>query len=172
MGWSGTGLTGTDNLVVNILSGSTGDRSYTANFDATDYAINYNLNGGSANNPLTYTIDSNAITLNNPTKLGYIFTGWSGTDLTGNDNMNVTIPAGSTGNRSYTANYILDVITINSFTATSSTLYVGSTDYLGNVNSSTTTSVNYSGTANTISYSSGNTSVATVSNNGVITAVG
>ncbi|MGN0114315.1 MAG: dockerin type I domain-containing protein, partial [Acutalibacteraceae bacterium] len=45
------------------------------------------------------------ITLNNPAKIGYAFTGWSGTGLTGEDNMTVTIPKGSTGDRTYTAHY-------------------------------------------------------------------
>ena len=40
-----------------------------------------------------------------PTYTGYTFTGWSGTGLTGEDNLTVTIPKGSTGNRSYTAHW-------------------------------------------------------------------
>ena len=48
-------------------------------------------------------VASAAITLTNPTKEGYTFTGWSGTGLTGDNNMTVTIPANSTGDRSYTA---------------------------------------------------------------------
>ena len=69
------------------------------------YNITYNLGGGTANNPATYTVESESVTLNNPTKSGYTFTGWSGTGLTGNNNKNVTIPKGSTGNRTYTAHF-------------------------------------------------------------------
>ena len=106
VGWSGTGLEGTDNLIVTIAEGSTGNRSYTANWsEALVYEIDYNLNGGTATNPLTYTVETESFTLENPTKTGYTFTGWSGTDLTGNDNMSVTIAKGSTGARSYTANW-------------------------------------------------------------------
>ena len=36
---------------------------------------------------------------------GYTFTGWSGTGLDGENNMTVTIPTGSTGNRTYTAHW-------------------------------------------------------------------
>ncbi|MGN0736460.1 MAG: InlB B-repeat-containing protein [Anaerovoracaceae bacterium] len=107
-GWSGTGLTGTNNTNVTISKGSTGDRAYIANWTPDTYGITYNLNGGTATNPTDYTAESEAITLNNPTKSGYTFTGWSGTDLTGADNMTVTIPKGSTGNREYTANWKLD----------------------------------------------------------------
>ena len=47
-------------------------------------------------NPDTYTIETVAFTLKNPTKSGYTFTGWSGTGLDGENNMTVTIPKGST----------------------------------------------------------------------------
>lgn len=70
-----------------------------------NYSITYNLDGGSADNPGTYTVESDDITLEIPTKENYVFTGWSGTDLTGDNNMTVTIPKGSTGGREYTANY-------------------------------------------------------------------
>lgn len=70
------------------------------------YAITYDLNGGTAEgNPDTYTVETDAFTLKNPTRPGYIFTGWSGTGLTGDNNLTVTIPKGSTGNRSYTAHW-------------------------------------------------------------------
>ena len=91
---------------VTILAGSTGNKEYTANFTKDTYAIGYTLNGGAVanENPTTYQVDTAAITLNNPTKLGYTFIGWIGTDLTGNT-MTVTIPTNSTGNRTYTANW-------------------------------------------------------------------
>ena len=104
-GWSGTGLTGNTNTTVTIEKASTGNRSYEAHYTPKSYTISYTLNGGSASNASSYTIESNAITLNNPTKAGYTFTGWSGTDLTGDNNLVVTIPTGSTGNRSYEAHY-------------------------------------------------------------------
>lgn len=73
--------------------------------DAITYNISYDLDGGTATNPATYNAESDAITLNNPVKPGYTFTGWSGTDLTGENNMTVTIPKESTGDRSYTAHW-------------------------------------------------------------------
>ena len=70
------------------------------------YAITYDLNGGTAEgNPDTYTVETDAFTLKNPTRPGYTFTGWSGTGLTGEDNLTVTIQKGSTGERSYTAHW-------------------------------------------------------------------
>ena len=55
-------------------------------------------------NPASYTIESEAITLKNPTREGYTFAGWTGTGIEGTS-MAVTIAAGSTGVRSYTATW-------------------------------------------------------------------
>ncbi len=57
-----------------------------------DYLITYDLDGGtvSGENPSTYTRETPAFTLINPTKKGYNFAGWEGTDLSGKT-MNVTI---------------------------------------------------------------------------------
>ena len=78
----------------------------TAQWTVHQYTITYDLAGGTAEgNPNTYTIETGAFTLKNPTKSGYTFTGWSGTGLDGENNMTVTIPTGSTGNRIYTAHW-------------------------------------------------------------------
>ena len=78
----------------------------TAQWTVNQYTITYNLAGGTVeSNPNTYTIETKAFTLKNPTKSGYTFTGWSGTGLDGEKNMTVTIPTGSTGNRIYTAHW-------------------------------------------------------------------
>ena len=68
------------------------------------YTITYDLDRGTADdNPTGYTVETETFTLKNPTRPGYIFSGWSGTGLTGENNLTVTIEKGSTGNRSYTA---------------------------------------------------------------------
>ena len=78
----------------------------TAQWTVNQYTITYDLAGGTVEgNPNTYTIETVAFTLKNPTKSGYTFTGWSGTGLDGENNMTVTIPTGSTGNRIYTAHW-------------------------------------------------------------------
>ena len=78
----------------------------TAQWRINQYTISYNLNNGTATgNPDSYTVESDAITLNTPTRPGYTFTGWSGTGLTGENNLTVAIPKGSTGDRSYTAHW-------------------------------------------------------------------
>ncbi len=115
LGWSGTGLTGNRNLTVTIPKGSIGDREYTANIAPTPYTITYNLDGGTngTNNPTEYNYESNEIVLARPTKEGYTFTGWSGTGIDGEDNLDVTIPTQSHGDREYTAHW-----NINRYTAT------------------------------------------------------
>ena len=71
----------------------------------TTYHIKYTLDGGTMSGaPETYTENSADITLPQPTKAGYRFTGWTGTDLTA-PTMEVTIPTGSKGDREYTANW-------------------------------------------------------------------
>ena len=109
-GWTGTGLTEATTTVT-IAKGSIGERSYTATWTPVEYAITYNLDGGSAENPAKYTIESADITLNNPTKTGYTFLGWTGTDLT-EATKKVTIANGSTGEKSFTATWQINQYTI------------------------------------------------------------
>ena len=75
------------------------------------YNITYNLNGGEAENPVKYTTETETFTLNNPTKNGYEFLGWTGTDI---DEMTktVVISQGSVGDREYTANWRIITYTI------------------------------------------------------------
>ena len=102
-GWTGTGLDAATTTVT-VAQGSTGDRSYTATWTPIVYNITYDLAGGSASNPATYTIETPDFTLNNPTREGYTFAGWTGTGLDA-ATTSVTIAQGSTGNRSYTATW-------------------------------------------------------------------
>ena len=106
-GWTGTGLTEATTTVT-IAKGSTGDRAYTATWSLADYTITYDLAGGAlaegVSNPAGYNIDSDDITLNNPTREGYTFAGWTGTGLT-EATITVTIAKGSHENKTYTATW-------------------------------------------------------------------
>ena len=108
-GWIGSNGN-TPQLEVKVEKGTTQDLNFEAVFEIINYQITYNLDGGEATNPETYTINQ-TVTLNNPTKAGYTFTGWTGTDLN-EQTLNVTIPANSTGERTYTAHYSLDTYNI------------------------------------------------------------
>ena len=87
------------------------DQTVVAGFTPITYTLTYTLNGGTATNPATYTIETTTFTLNNPTKAGYDFAGWTGTGLA-EPTTSVTIAAGSTGNRSYTATWTPTVYNI------------------------------------------------------------
>ena len=81
-----------------------------ADWDLIEYTISYDLKGGSTTTPnrTSYTIETETFTLINPTKVvdevDCAFLGWTGTDLIGTE-ISVTIPQGSTGDRSYKARY-------------------------------------------------------------------
>ena len=102
--------TKSDGSGVNYNSGA----SYTVDDDVTLYArynlatynINYVLNGGTndSNNPSTYTIESNNITLADATKTGYTFKGWTGNGTT-TPTKNLLLPKGSYGDKTFTANF-------------------------------------------------------------------
>ena len=106
-GWTGTGLTEAT-MTVTIPKGSLGDRTYTATWTITTYNITYDLAGGTVAtaNPTSYTVETNDFTLNNPTRSGYDFQGWHGTgvDVV---STTVTVAKGSTGNRTYTAHWVV-----------------------------------------------------------------
>jgi len=72
-------------------------------FKTIEYTITYDLGDGSASNVTKYTIEDET-TLNNPTKDGYTFAGWTG--FNGDDlQTRVTISKGTTGNISFKAHY-------------------------------------------------------------------
>jgi uncharacterized repeat protein (TIGR02543 family) len=91
--------------VTSIVKGSTGDKTLYAKWTPVSYKITYNLNGGTNNNsnPLTYNVTTQIITLNNPTRAGYTFSGWySDSKLT---NKVTSIKKGSTGNKTLYAKW-------------------------------------------------------------------
>jgi len=100
--------------VSNLTAELNGNVELFAKWTAIEYTITYNgVNGATFEtaNPTTYTIESAAITLNNPTREGYTFAGWTGTGLDA-ATTSVTIAAGSTGARTYTATWTPIVYTI------------------------------------------------------------
>jgi len=88
-----------------IQQGSIGDRAFTANWIARNYSITYHLNAGinHADNPSEFTIESDEIILQAPTRHGFIFIGWSPSNV---------IASGSTGDKSFTAKWEATVYTI------------------------------------------------------------
>ena len=72
----------------------------------SQFTIEYNLEGGvlAESNPTTYNVNTESFTLKNPTKEGLIFEGWTGSNGE-TPELTVTIEKGSTGNKTYTANW-------------------------------------------------------------------
>ena len=105
----------------------TEDRKYNGNttiyaqWTPIGYNITYDLGGGSVSsaNPASYNIEASTITLSNPTKTGYTFAGWTGTNGT-TPQTTVSIPSGNINDRSYTANWTINryMITFNANSGT------------------------------------------------------
>ena len=128
--------------------------------ESTNYTITYGLNNGIVSNPTQYNANSETITLNNPTKTlvfkgnynatsganasttdnitigndttqAQTFAGWTGSNGISPETT-VTIPTGSTGNRSYTAHWTavagtLPTVTKSGYTCGWSTSSTGTT---------------------------------------------
>ena len=79
-------------------------------FSPKKYTITCVLNNGQKDWTYNYTVTDPDFTLYNPTKDGYVFVGWSRTDVQEvyNTALTVTIPQGSIGDRTYTAVYMKD----------------------------------------------------------------
>ena len=103
LGWTGEGIT-TPQPNVTIPKGSTGDKTYIENWKLTEYNITMDLNGGSGQEKVVYTMTDEDFELPTPTRNGYEFVGWTGEGIT-TPQTSVKIPKGSTGNKAYTANW-------------------------------------------------------------------
>ena len=103
LGWTGEGIT-TPQPNVTIPKGSTGDKTYIENWELTEYNITVDLNGGSGQEKVVYTMTDEDFELPTPTRNGYEFVGWTGEGIT-TPQTSVIIPKGSTGNKAYTANW-------------------------------------------------------------------
>ena len=105
-GWYVTeALSGT--AVESIGGGATGAVTLYAKWTPVSYSITYNLNDGTnaATNPASYTIETENITLAEPTKEGFTFGGWY-TDSSFSGTKQTSIEKGSTGNKVYYAKWL------------------------------------------------------------------
>ena len=109
LGWTGEGIT-EPQKTMEIPQGSTGDRTYTANWQVIEYTITLDVSGGDPLDPITYTVETPVI-LPTPTSTGYTFLGWTGEGET-TPQPTVVLPKGTTGDKAYTANWKVITYTI------------------------------------------------------------
>ncbi len=102
LGWTGEGIT-EPQKTMEIPQGSTGDRTYTANWQVIEYTVTLDVSGGDPLDPITYTVETPVI-LPTPTSTGYTFLGWTGEGET-TPQPTVVLPKGTTGDKTYTANW-------------------------------------------------------------------
>ena len=94
-------------VVGSIGGGTTGSMTLYAKWTPTEYSITYELNGGtnSDENPSTYTIETDTITLATPQKEGFAFGGWF-TDSSFSSYEQTEITQGTIGNKAYYAKWL------------------------------------------------------------------
>ena len=90
--------------VKDALGNATSYKLTVGNTDSTAYKITYNLNGGSMSCQKTNYTVADSFMLPQPTKTGYTFTGWTGSNGT-TPQKTVTVNKGTRGNLNYTANW-------------------------------------------------------------------
>ncbi len=97
--------------VGNVSGASNGE---LVKVNGSTYTITYDLAGGSlasgVTNPESYNVES-SFTLNNPTRNGYSFAGWTGSNGT-TKQTTVTVGINNSGNKSYTANWNPNTYTV------------------------------------------------------------
>ena len=107
-GWYTADNIGPNGTAYNFTQPAYTSQTLYAKWTGQDYTITYNLAGGELptgnSNPTTFNVESTDITLVNPVRDYYTFTGWTGTGLTV-PTTTVTISTGSMGNRTYTATW-------------------------------------------------------------------
>ena len=110
-GWATSSTGGKAYDFGGTYSGNSSTKLY-AHWNLVNYSISYTLNGGSVTgNPTSYNVTTNTFTLKNPTRTGYTFAGWTGSNGT-TKQTTVQIAKGSTGDKSYTANWTANQYTI------------------------------------------------------------
>lgn len=89
------------------------NREIYAMWKINTYRITYNLNGGSISGQKTSYNVEESFTLPTPTKTGFSFLGWTGSNIE-EKQLAVTIPSGTTGDLNFLANwdvnkYVIDI---------------------------------------------------------------
>jgi M6 family metalloprotease-like protein/uncharacterized repeat protein (TIGR02543 family) len=91
-----------DNAIVSLEVGSSGDKEFYAKWQATIYTITLNFNNNTEVEVINYSIESETIVFPVPNRAGFAFGGWKvNSDLSGFST--TQLPRGSNGNKIYYA---------------------------------------------------------------------
>lgn len=131
-------MSGNSIISGNTLIMGTKDTTIRPVWSLATYKITYNLDGGktSLTNLMYYDINTETFTLNNPTKKGQAFLGWTTPD-NNTLNLEVTIPTGSYGDKTYIANWKDAVYTVRRKIDNSSTVWERLDDNVGKIANAT-----------------------------------
>lgn len=109
-GWTYDNVT-TPMTTVTIARGSTGERTYTANWSPISYDITYITQEGTHSNPTSYTIESGTITLGDAELTGYTFVGWY-TQMDGGEPVTQIVPRETLDNITLYARYTVNTVEV------------------------------------------------------------
>lgn len=98
-----------DQAAITATSDSKGLVNLYAKWTPVNYSISYEPNDDTAENPTNYNPETATFTLANPTKTGFTFLGWTGSNGA-IPQTTVTIAQGSTGDKTYTANWMSNAV--------------------------------------------------------------
>lgn len=148
-----------------------GNITLYAQWTPVTYTVSCNLNGGTINGSNSYsrnyTVETDSFTLPKPVRTGYTFTGWTGSNGS-IPQADVTISKGSTGDKSFTANWQAKKYWIR-YTkgATDQPFNVGNTEYTYDVTSRLASIGNNKGRSYTITFNNngGNTTISSRTGN-------
>lgn len=91
---------------------STSAKTITFTYTPITYNVTINCNGGSGVSSRTYNVETATFTLGTPTRTGYTFNGWTGSNGT-TAQKTVSVSKGSTGDKAYTAQWTENKLTIS-----------------------------------------------------------
>lgn len=109
---------------------STSAKTITFTYTPITYDVTINCNGGSGVSSRTYTIETATFSLGTPTRTGYTFNGWTGSNGT-TAQKTVSIAKGSTGNKSYTAQWTVNKLTVNYYSNYATSAFSGAANTVG-----------------------------------------
>ena len=109
---------------------STSAKTITFTYTPITYNITINCSGGSGVNSRTYNVETVTFTLGTPTRTGYTFNGWTGSNGD-TAQKTVSISKGSTGDKTYAAQWTEHKLTISYYSNYATSAFDGALNTVG-----------------------------------------